>query len=156
MLNRSADYALRAVLYLAQREGGGSCAANVVARATGMPRNYLGKVLHMLVRGGVLDSERGPRGGFRLAVEPEGLTLAAVVEPFQRLPARRICLLGNRPCDAANPCDLHGRWQGMTDEIAGFFRETTIASMLAGSAVESGTESASASGRGGSAAGILT
>ena len=56
MLNQSADYALRAVLYLAQRPPEEPCSAAEIARALGVPRNYMGKVLNTLARGGLLSS----------------------------------------------------------------------------------------------------
>lgn len=130
MLNHSADYALRAVLFVARHADGGLCSADTIATALGVPRNYLGKVLHGLVRARVLASVRGPHGGFRLAADADALTLEQVVGGFQRLPERRVCLLGDRPCDAAQPCGVHQRWQHMTDPIARFFRETTVAVML--------------------------
>jgi Rrf2 family protein len=130
MLNQSADYALRAVLYVAQQTDDGSYSADVIAAATGIPRNYLGKVLHALTQAHVLTSIRGPNGGFRLAHPAEQLSLAEVVEPFQKLPARQVCLRGNRECDSADPCESHRRWQDMADRITAFFRDTTIATML--------------------------
>jgi Rrf2 family transcriptional regulator, iron-sulfur cluster assembly transcription factor len=138
MLNQSADYALRAVLFVAQHSDNGSCSADTIAAATGVPRNYLGKVLHALTHAQVLSSVRGPNGGFRLAVAPEALTLAEVVGPFQKLPARQVCLRGNGECDAANPCDSHQRWQDMADQITGFFHGTTIALMLSDAPVHGG------------------
>ncbi|HEX6134666.1 MAG TPA: Rrf2 family transcriptional regulator [Longimicrobiales bacterium] len=130
MLNQSADYALRAVLYVAQNGERRACSADVIATALGVPRNYLGKVLNALTHADVLNAVRGPRGGFRLARPAEQVTLASVVEPFQRLPARRVCLLGDRPCDAATPCSAHRLWQQMTEPVTDFFRDTTVARML--------------------------
>ncbi|HEX6308130.1 MAG TPA: Rrf2 family transcriptional regulator [Longimicrobiales bacterium] len=130
MLNQSADYALRAVLYVAQNGDRTACSAEVIATALGVPRNYLGKVLNALAHADVLSAVRGPRGGFRLAQPAERLTLASVIEPFQRLPARRVCLLGDRPCDAATPCSAHRRWQQMSQPVTDFFRDTTVALML--------------------------
>lgn len=130
MLNQSADYALRAVLYLARREDEWPCSANGVADALGVPRNYLGKVLRALAGAGVVRSVRGPRGGFQLAVAPDILSLAEVVRPFHRLPERRVCLLGDRPCDAVIPCASHRRWGTIADRVTDFFRTTTVASML--------------------------
>jgi len=134
MLNHSADHALRSVLYIAQREGTGTVRSADIARATGIPRNYLGKVLHALGRAGLLESERGPQGGFRLAVPAERLTIADVVQPFQRLPQRTVCLLGDRSCDGSEPCAAHRQWQAMSEGVNAFFRGTTIDSMLAGAA----------------------
>lgn len=130
MLNQSADYALRAVLYLTRSADAGSRSADAISAALGVPRNYMGKVLNTLARAGVLTSVRGPRGGFRLAVHPAQLRIEAVIEPFQRLPERRVCLLGDRPCDAGHPCDVHVRWRRMSDPVTAFFRDTTIAELL--------------------------
>ena len=130
VLNQSADYALRAVLFVAQRDGRRSCPAGVVARAIGVPRNYLGKLLHALTQAGVLTSVRGPRGGFRLAVPAAQLSVADVVGPFHRLPERRMCLLGNRPCQAGMPCIAHQQWQKIADPVTSFFKTTTIAALL--------------------------
>ena len=132
MLNQSADYALRAVLFVAQPRRRRSCPTSTIARATGIPRNYLGKVLHALVEAGVLLSVRGPQGGFRLAAPASELTLADVAAPFHKLRQRRVCLLGSRPCDATRPCAAHHHWQHAADEITSFFRTTTIAAMLGG------------------------
>lgn len=134
MLNQSADYALRAVLFVAQLEPRRSCTAEAIAAAIGVPRNYLGKVLHALTNAGVLTSVRGPHGGFRLALDAGQLTLAEVVGPFQRLPVRHACLLGNRRCEEAKPCQSHEQWQRIADEVTSFFRETTVAGMLNGHA----------------------
>jgi Rrf2 family transcriptional regulator, iron-sulfur cluster assembly transcription factor len=132
MVNQSADHALRAVLFVARQGKEERCNAEHIASSLGVPRNYLGKLLHTLTQVGVLSSVRGPRGGFRLAVPADRLTLATVVEPFQRLPERRSCLLGNGACDPTNPCTSHERWQGMADRLTDFFQATTVAAMLAG------------------------
>lgn len=132
MVNQSADHALRAVLFVARQPPDVPCSAELIAASLGVPRNYLGKLMHTLAQVGVLTSLRGPRGGFRLAVPADELTLATVIEPFQRLAERRTCLLGNGACDPANPCRSHQRWQAMADTLNDFFATTTVAAMLRG------------------------
>lgn len=131
ILNQSAHYALRAVLFLAQHSEAGAQNADVVAAAIGVPRNYLGKVLHTLGRARVVTSVRGPHGGFRLAAAPDCIALEAVITPFQQLPTSSVCLLGDRVCNPSQPCGAHARWRSMSDPVTAFFRETTVASMLA-------------------------
>lgn len=138
MLNQSADHALRAVLFVARQDNDVPCSAELIASTLDVPRNYLGKLLNTLAQIGVLVSTRGPRGGFRLAVDPAALPLARIVEPFHRLPARRTCLLGNGACDPANPCESHERWQAMTDHLTRFFEQTTVAAMLNGHGEQGG------------------
>jgi Rrf2 family protein len=146
VLNQSADHALRAVLFVARQPGDARCSADLIAASIGVPRNYLGKLLHTLTQAGVLDSVRGPGGGFSLAVQPDVLTLAAVVEPFQRLPERRACLLGNGACDPARSCASHERWQAMADQLTSFFQATTITVMLSGGANGNGAQHGTSAG----------
>lgn len=114
-------------MHLARLEGDLPVSATALAAVTDVPENYLRKVLHELVRGGVLLSIRGKHGGFRLAVPADQLTLLGVVARFDRIPPRRTCLLGRAECSDTHPCPLHARWKGMADELERFFGQTTIA-----------------------------
>jgi Rrf2 family protein len=129
VLPRTAEYAVRAVLRVA---AGGREPVRVsdIADAVDAPRNYLAKTLNVLARSGVLAATRGPGGGFRLAMEPEALTLARVVEPFAADDRRR-CLLRDAPCGTAPDCAAHDRWKPAAVAIDEFFRSTTIADLLA-------------------------
>lgn len=130
MISRTAEYALRAVLHLAQHAGEAPVRAELVADALGAPRNALSKVLHVLARAGVLASLRGPAGGFTLAVPAAALTLDAVVAPFEGVPRRRRCLLGRTDCSGARPCGAHAEWTGVVDRAVAFFHDTTVAMLL--------------------------
>lgn len=132
MLNHTAEYALRAVLFIAQHGVERPLRTEEVAEALGVPRNYLSKILHTLGRRRILRSTRGPRGGFQLAVAAEELALYAIVEPFDPLEPRRTCVLGRPTCSDANPCPAHERWKGISDRVTDFFRKTTVAALMAG------------------------
>jgi Rrf2 family transcriptional regulator, iron-sulfur cluster assembly transcription factor len=129
MLSQTAEYALRTVLYLADRRGDGLVGADELARVLGVPRNYLSKTLHRLVRERILASGRGKGGGFRLAIDPGRLTLLEVVEPFDAISAERRCLLGRPACDDRRPCPAHHRWKAVSTQVADFFRRTTVADL---------------------------
>ncbi len=103
MISRTAGYALRAVLYIAQNEGEGPVRVNDMAAALDLPRNYLSKTLHLLARARVLTSTRGKLGGFELAVPSATLSLFQVVVAFDDLDTRR-CLLGVRECSDRTAC----------------------------------------------------
>lgn len=138
-MSRSAEYALRAVLYLAQRPEEGPLRATDMADALELPRNYLQKVLHTLAKQGVLQSLRGPTGGFTLAVPASGLSIRAVVEPFDPAPERRRCLLGRPSCGEQDPCSAHARWSGVADSVGSFFQDTTVADLVNGSRITDAT-----------------
>ncbi|HEX7117970.1 MAG TPA: Rrf2 family transcriptional regulator [Longimicrobiales bacterium] len=131
MLSGTAEYALRAVLYIAQHGGvQRPVRRDEVAEALGVPRNYLSKILHALTQHGVLASTRGPQGGFRLARSAEGLAICRVIEVFDPVEPQRTCILGRPECSDDRPCPAHARWKGISDQVSAFLRKTTIGDLL--------------------------
>ncbi len=130
MISKTNQYALRAVLYIAREGDDRAVTAREIARDLELPANYLSKILNALARVGVLRSERGPRGGFRLGVPADELSLAAVLAPFDAVSGTPDCLLGLGECSDESPCPLHERWRGASDPMIGFFRETVIADLV--------------------------
>ena len=129
VLSQTAEYALRAALYLAARKNAEPVGVEVIAQATDLPASYLSKTLQTLVAAGILVSVRGRSGGFRLAVAPEDLPLMRVVEAFDERSDRSHCLLGKHVCSDASPCAAHGRWKTASEAIMSFFRNTTLADL---------------------------
>ena len=132
MLSSTSDYALRAILVLAQAEPGRPMRADEIARATGSPANYLAKTLNALAKAGIVTSARGPRGGFTLAVAADELTLAHIVDCFDDVRPATRCLLGTRPCDGRHPCRAHERWTAVQARARAALADTTVADLLGG------------------------
>ena len=88
MFSSTQEYALRAVIWLAQHETEGATGAARIAEETSVPASYLAKVLQSLAAGGILTSKRGAGGGFRLKTSPDNLTILQVVSAVE--PLRRI------------------------------------------------------------------
>ena len=128
-ISGTTQYAIRAVLYVAEHGAGGPVRVDEIADRLQVPRNYLSKTLHALARAGVLRSGRGPRGGFQLATSAGNLSLAEVAAPFDDLAARQ-CLLGRAACGWKNPCSVHPRWEQVSNALRAFFEQTTIADLL--------------------------
>lgn len=128
-LSSTAQQAIHAVLYIATTGGDAPVRVGDVARALGCPRNYLSKTLHGLVRAGVLRSERGPRGGFRLADGPERLTLARIIAPFEPVADRR-SLVATRARLERRPGTALARWTRLAKRVDEFFATTTVAHLL--------------------------
>lgn len=135
MLSQTAEYALRAALYLAADTSGRPVRVGDMAPALGIPQNYLSKILHQLARDGVLASVRGKHGGFRLAIAPDRLALFRIVAPFDRFDDRRRCLLGRPQCSDRTACAVHTRWKDVAERLVVFFRETTVADLQLGATV---------------------
>lgn len=130
MISSTAEYALRAIVYLAQHSRNGRVAAADVAAALDIPANYLGKILHELARSRVLDSTRGKRGGFCLAAPPDEIPLSRVVSLFDDLGNGAKCLLGRPECSDVQPCAAHAQWKVVSEQVNNFFRHTTVGDLL--------------------------
>lgn len=131
MLSQTAEYALRAVLHIAEHGTDRPVPVQEIAEALEVPRNYLSKTLHQLARAGIVTSTFGPGGGFQLAVPPEELTFDAVVAPFDTA-GERHCLLGRATCSDRDACPAHAHWKGIAEQIYEFFATTTVAMLLHG------------------------
>lgn len=127
-LSQTAQYALRALLYIAARAPE-SVRVGELTEPVGAPANYMSKTLHQLVRSGLLTSSRGPTGGFKLAVPAEEITLqrvALLFGPFDN----GLCLFGGGKCGDDPKCVVHKRWRVVAQPMDAFFTTTTIADLL--------------------------
>jgi len=134
MLSKTAEYAIRAVLYMARRGDTTPASADEIAEALDAPRNYLSKTLNSLAKERILNSVRGPRGGFSLAVPVGDLTIARIVDAFDTSRASGMCLLGGTPCDPSRPCTAHDRWVEIHRSSRAPMETTTIGQMIGGRA----------------------
>lgn len=130
MLSQTAEYALRAALYLAREQNRRPVTADRIARALGAPPNYMSKTLNALAKAGIVTGVRGPTGGFMLVRDPSHLTVAEVVGTFDEPSVRPMCLIGGRPCDATRPCAAHVRWMEVTGAMQAPLAATTVADLL--------------------------
>jgi Rrf2 family iron-sulfur cluster assembly transcriptional regulator len=130
MITKTGIHAVGALSALARLPEGAFAGAGDVAQEIGAPRNYLGKLLKTLADEGLLESQKGKGGGFRLARDPAGISLFDVVEPFERVSRWSGCFLGGPQCSEKSPCAVHVRWGKVRDAYLHFLRETTIADLI--------------------------
>ncbi len=129
MISQTAEYALRAIVYLAMNSGT-AFTTQQISLTTKVPAAYLSKVLQSLVRAHLVQSQRGLGGGFVLTKPPEEISILAVlnaVDPIQRI---RTCPLG-LTAHGTILCALHKRLDDATAIIEKTFADTTIAEILA-------------------------
>jgi Rrf2 family iron-sulfur cluster assembly transcriptional regulator len=128
-ISRSSEYAIRAMTYLARNSEGFSLARDM-AEALEIPAPYLGKVLQPLVSRGLLFSQRGRNGGFRLARQPEEIALYEIVDSQEHLGRARQCFLGQVECTDERACPLHDFWKTASTAFVGRMTDTTLADIL--------------------------
>ncbi|TWT40765.1 RrF2 family transcriptional regulator [Botrimarina hoheduenensis] len=127
-VSQTAEYALRAVVWLAQNPGEPQTTQQL-ADGTLVSSNYLPKVLQPLGRAEILTSQRGVNGGYTLARDPEELTVLEVincVDPIQRI--KRCPLRLNS--HAGKLCPLHQMLDEAIGSIEQRFASETIAGLL--------------------------
>jgi Rrf2 family protein len=127
MISQTAEYALRAVVFLAAR-GGAAQTAQQISDGTKVPAGYLSKVMQNLSRSGLVHSQRGLHGGFTLASAPETLTVLDVVQAVDPIHRIRTCPLGIK--DHISLCPLHRRLDEAMSMVETALRQSTIAELL--------------------------
>lgn len=129
MISQTAEYALRAVVWLASQTDG-SLGTPHIAKATKVPAGYLSKVLQSLARAGLVVSHPGRNGGFTLTRPPDEISVLDVinaVDPIQRI---RECPLDLKS-HGVNLCPLHRRLDEAMAKAEEAFAGSTIAELLA-------------------------
>lgn len=131
MISPTAEYALRAVVAIAQG-GGDTIVTPTLVEMTKVPSGYLPKVLQTLRRAGLVLSRRGLGGGFTLAHAPEKITVLDVVNAVD--PIKRIvqCPL-DIDSHSTTLCPLHKRLDEAAEMVEKSFASTTIADLLTNS-----------------------
>jgi Rrf2 family protein len=101
-----------------------------IARRFALPESALAKSFQSLVRAGVLNSRRGPNGGYRLDRPPKEVTLAEVIEALGGSDRRHgRCLLEERQCSAGGTCALHAAAVEADERMRLSLRSLTLADL---------------------------
>ena len=127
MLPKTAEYALRAVVWLA-REPDETDSADDLAERTNVPRRYLHKVLQDLVRAKLVRSQPGPGGGYALAKRTDKITILDVVNAVAPLERIRSCPLGLP--SHTRLCPLHKELDKVYAATEAALSRVTIAELL--------------------------
>jgi len=125
MFSLTGEYALRAMIYLAQHEAQWPIPGKRIAAQSGIPAKYLSKILGDLVRAGVLRGTRGLGGGFRMVQGPRTTTLFDVLKPFETFTQQR-CPFGNKECSDSDPCLAHDQWKKVLEAQLRFLQRTSV------------------------------
>ncbi len=129
MMSKTALHAVMALTELARAPMGTYHGAGAIAARINAPPNYLGKLLQTMAREGLVESQKGLRGGFRLNRDPGRLSLFDAVEPIDHVSRWSGCFLGGGICSEEHPCAVHVRWQEVRTAYLRFLQETTIADL---------------------------
>ena len=131
LISRSGMHALNALAVLGALPDGARAGSARIARQIKAPSNYLGKLLRVLSRAGVVEGRKGTDGGFRLSRSSKDISLIDVLEPIEHVSLLDGCILGRPRCPGPNPCALHEGWSRIREQYLDFLRSTTLADLAA-------------------------
>ncbi|MBN1253016.1 MAG: Rrf2 family transcriptional regulator [Bacteroidales bacterium] len=131
MLSNTCKYAIRAVIYLAVNEKKGEkIGIKKISTDLEMPSPFLGKILQMLSKNKLLDSTKGPNGGFSLGKDANKISLLDIVAIIDGLDFFHDCLIGVKICDddpkKMELCPFHVHLDTLRDELHKQFKSLTI------------------------------
>ncbi|WP_291272630.1 Rrf2 family transcriptional regulator [Geothrix sp.] len=124
LFTTATGYALRALAALP--EDGSYCLAKDLASSLELPGPYLAKILQGLVQADILESVRGPKGGFRLVRPAHRITVGEVVVALEGPNSMDGCVMGFPTCSGDHPCPLHDAWGAVKAQVASSMTEATI------------------------------
>jgi len=125
-ITRQADYAIRAVRYLAKQSPNTRSATSIVAREMKIPPSFLAKIISQLSIAGLLHTSRGARGGVTLAREAGEISMLDVVEAIDGPILLNECVGDPASCDFSEDCLVHPIWVEVQDSLVKRLRETTF------------------------------
>lgn len=128
MISQTAEYALRAVVFLADQQGDPRTVSQI-ADATQVPAGYLAKVMQMLSRARLVKSQRGINGGFSLAGKPDKLSVLEVVNAVDSIRRFPECPLGIAS-HGKQLCPLHKRLDDAAETVERAFCDTMVIELL--------------------------
>lgn len=129
-ITRQADYAVRAVLYLARLGNTERAATSTVAEEQHIPPSFLAKIISQLSIAGLLHTSRGARGGVTLAREPKEITLLEVIEAIDGPIQLNECVGEDGACAFDSDCPLKPVWCEAQDELVTRLKGTNFAQLM--------------------------
>jgi Rrf2 family protein len=129
-ITRQADYAVRAVFYLAQMGPERRAATSQIAEVQRIPPSFLAKIVSQLSVAGLLQTSRGARGGVSLAKPPEQISLLEVVEAIDGPILLNECVLNSSVCIFGEDCPLRPTWCDAQADLVKHLKTTNFESIL--------------------------
>ena len=126
-LSKLTDYAVVVLVRLSR--GHAVQTSPGIAASTGIPEPTVAKVLKILAAGGLVASQRGAHGGYRLLRPLQNVPIAAVIEAIDGPIALTACVDGGQSCEAQHVCPVRGRWDRVNDAIHQALTTITLAEM---------------------------
>lgn len=130
-LTKAGEYAIRCALFLSFQGMGVVVSKKEIARCMDIPAQFLGKIAQQLARAGIIEIIQGSKGGYRLLVPANELTLLDVVEAVIGEIYLNDCVVRPDACGRISACAIHTVWETARDQLRETLRQADFKSILA-------------------------
>jgi FeS assembly SUF system regulator len=128
-LARLTDYGIMLLTFLARERNGVPRSAREVADKSRLPRPTVSKLLKALAHGGILETQRGVRGGFRLAKPAEDITVADVIAALEGPIGITECTAHPGQCGVEPLCPVRTNWRRINRAVFDALKGISLAEM---------------------------
>lgn len=129
-LTRAGEYAVRCALCLSYHGKGVTTSRREIARVMDIPDQFLGKVAQQLAKAQIIEIIQGAKGGYRLLMSPDKLTMLDVVEAVIGEIFLNDCVIRPESCQRAPACSAHQVWEKARDQLRNTLRQTSFKQLL--------------------------
>lgn len=129
LITKDTDYAIRALLYLAQNDEGFK-SSQTIARKNKIPLPFLRRVLQVLIKHRIVISKEGVDGGVKLRSKPNSIHLSDLIKTFQGNIQLSECMFRKNLCPNRSRCVLRKRIKGIEQKVIKEFKRLSIATLL--------------------------
>jgi Rrf2 family transcriptional regulator, iron-sulfur cluster assembly transcription factor len=127
MFSASCHYGIQAMMCIAKNHSANdNIELSKIAAEYDIPKHFLSKILQQLVKGKLLNSTKGPSGGYKLTRHPDEITLIEIVEIIDGTDVFYECGIGFKKCDDEDPCPFHDDYKAVRDKVKHLFETKTL------------------------------
>ena len=132
MFSKTCEYGLRAVIFIAQQSQlKNRVGVNSIAKEIGSPQAFTGKILQQLSRNKIIQSVKGPNGGFEIeSLRLKNIYLSDIVQILDGDDLFTGCALGLNKCNADKPCPLHFKFVEIRNRLKDMLDNTSLEKLL--------------------------
>lgn len=127
MFSKTCEYAIRAMIFIAQKsENGERVGIKDIAHGIDSPEHFIAKILQELSRKNLVQSAKGPNGGFYHDAQTSGSSLADIVKTIDGDKIFNGCGLGLKQCSESHPCPIHHEFKKVREDIKNMLENARI------------------------------
>lgn len=127
---KNITYGIKAVLYLSRFDDNEIRSSKDISHALHIPKEFTSKVLQSLTKSGIIYSQKGKGGGFRLARDPANIRIIDVIFELDKAADLKLCLFGFKECKFGGKCPMHDSLGRVRDEFYDIIHNHTVKELL--------------------------